>query len=697
MATYTSIIDPDNGTGTDYTHLATWESSEQTTVTSGNTWVAECRCTGGTADSTTIGVHIDGWTFSGGDMLVHVPTTYRHQGVYPSSGNIYRLTTTSSWNNCLRVDDTENVTIRGICARAGVGNGNFGTTGTSNDNLVFDSCYAWGKATDDSLLRCWSATTKVAGEWQYYINNIAYEGSYGFALGGDVYNSYQAIYNNTAVNCSDDNFRVYTNTTYLKNNIAQDRSNYFYDAYGIPLDDTNNKETSGYSSSTMNVNLIEGAVTFSNESVGNLNLTSSDTVVLGKGLDLSNDPLFPFNYDYTGSTRSDGTYSWDLGAHQLTSSAPSEDISIVDPSNASGTDYTTIASWESTEQADITASGSDVIAVAECRGGQDDYNVSVNISGWTTSEINRIIIRNHASEPPNGYYDTSRYYIEFTTYNQRLNFSTVRHITIKGIQIVNNTNAQSGDAQYPVYFNSSDTTLGSVDLHFINNIVVNNETANASKAVFLGVDSKASQHRFIVIGNMLLTNEDGIELDIGGQPPGHYIPKIYVLNNTIVGDDIGIMFDGYMAYLRTNGTQWVRNNAIYVANAAYPYYPAETTADYYANDDDLNDYNFDNDPTALTQHLVRGSHGGYGTTFTFVDMTGTDESLWDIRLSSSDTGATGNGENLNDAVADFPQFILDYLERDITNTKRPPSGHNVAWDVGAHQVTKMPSGYHLMP
>lgn len=691
MADYNFIIDPDNGSGTDYTNIATFESNEQTTIGSGDRYLVECRCTGGTEDNTSIGCHIDGWTING-ELKIYTTSTYRHQGVYPTSGNIYRVSHSNSWMDVFRVNE-DNVTFDGIAAKANATYGGNPFSSATNDNTKILNCYGHGANYID---RSFNVTVSTSGYTQTLVNNIAFEGTYGFACGG-VSGGIQYIYNNTAVDCSDDLFRVYSCTSYLFNNIAQKRaqgggSGQHYDAYGVVVNDNNCSETSSYNTSVTNAR-IDGTVTFENITTGDLRLSSSDTIVRGRGVDLSDDPYFPFNYDYTGNTRSNGTWDWDLGAHQKTNSAPSEDINIIDPSNGAGTDYTSIASWESTEQGNLTACSGNKIAVAECRGGQDDYSVNVTLDGWTTNSVSRVIIRNHASEPPNGYFDTNRYHLEFTTYDKMLRTDTMRHLTIKGIQIINNTNAQSANAQYCIFHYGTATTSGSLDYHIVNNVIVNNETANGSKAVYFRDDSFGARSRFVFIGNMFLTNEDGLEIEYQNINQSH-TPKFYFLNNTITGDDIGLMLDAYMTSTRIKSTQWIRNNIIYVANGANPFYPVETTQNYFKDDDDYNDYNKDNDSD--TAHVARGSHGGYSSTFDFVYKDGTDESLWDVRLNATDTVAKGNGENLNDAVADFPQYILDYLERDITNKKRPPSGSPVAWDIGAHQVTPLPSGYHLM-
>lgn len=313
MADTTFIIDPDNGTGTDYTNLYSFEATEQTTIASGDRYLVECRCTGGTADTASTGCHIDGWTING-ELKIYTTTTYRHQGIYPTSGNIYRIETTSSWMNPIRVYEP-NVTIEGIAAKVTSAGKQAFNVSTSGVNQKFISCYADG---NNNGGRCFNATTDNSGDSTYFINCIAYNGTFGFALGANNSSgtSYQYIYNNTVSDCTDDAYRTYgsNGNFYIKNNIAQNRagSGYFYDCYGTLNDDTNNVEIDNYHTN-VTTNVVVGSVTFES-GTGNLNLSPSDTVVKGNGLDLSNDSNFAFDYDYANKKRS----VWDLGAHQVT-------------------------------------------------------------------------------------------------------------------------------------------------------------------------------------------------------------------------------------------------------------------------------------------------------------------------------------------------------------------------------------------
>ena len=86
--TVTKIIDPDNGSGTDYTSLSAWEAGQQGDLTGvrDEIAVAKCRCTGGTADTTR--TTIDGWTTSATQYIkiwTDPAESYRHAGKWSTA------------------------------------------------------------------------------------------------------------------------------------------------------------------------------------------------------------------------------------------------------------------------------------------------------------------------------------------------------------------------------------------------------------------------------------------------------------------------------------------------------------------------------------------------------------------------------------------------------------------------------------
>lgn len=310
MADTNFIVDPDNGAGTDYTALVTFESTEQTTISSGDRYLVECRSTGGSADTNALGCHIDGWTISG-ELIIFTTPQYRHRGIYPSSGDkYYRIETNSSWMNPIRLNEP-NVTLEGLAVKSTYSTPNHAigsTSGNTGGTSKLIGNYAHGGRTG----RCFSITVEGSGDVHYFINNFAYNGEFGFALGG-VSGGTQYIYNNAAVSSSDDLYRTYTvNCTYY-NNVSQWRGNQYYDAFGVLTDDTNNVEADN-NYINISVNIISGSVSFMNRNTGDLKLEINDNVVKGKAIDLSNDSNYPFNKDFLDQPRG---VLWDLGPHQV--------------------------------------------------------------------------------------------------------------------------------------------------------------------------------------------------------------------------------------------------------------------------------------------------------------------------------------------------------------------------------------------
>lgn len=110
----TSIIDPDNGAGTDYTSLNAWEDAmEGNLVIQNEVAVATCRSTGGSADETS--VTIDGWT-TDATHYIKIWTDpvegYRHDGKWDETA--YRLEVSN--DECLYILE-DYVRVDGIQAK----------------------------------------------------------------------------------------------------------------------------------------------------------------------------------------------------------------------------------------------------------------------------------------------------------------------------------------------------------------------------------------------------------------------------------------------------------------------------------------------------------------------------------------------------------------------------------------------------
>ena len=124
-----------------------------------------------------------------------------------------------------------------------------------------------------------------------------------------------------------------------------------------------------------------GSVTFVDETNDDFRLAASDTAAIGKGLDLSGDPSLSFTTDIDGNTR---TVPWDAGADQF---EPTEFISIVDPDNGTGTDYTSLSAWETGVQADLTAATTKVFSHGGIIGSIADTDSVTGATSGATANV----------------------------------------------------------------------------------------------------------------------------------------------------------------------------------------------------------------------------------------------------------------------------------------------------------------------
>jgi hypothetical protein len=129
-----------------------------------------------------------------------------------------------------------------------------------------------------------------------------------------------------------------------------------------------------------------------------------------EGTNLYSDSNYPITDDILSNSRgSADTDNYDIGAHHSL-----EYGHVVDPDSGAGYDYTSLNTWESNEQADLSVTGLNKISRADCTSssGTADTTPLTSIVGWTTTADNYIYIVGDTLTQT--YIDTTKYRIEIT-------------------------------------------------------------------------------------------------------------------------------------------------------------------------------------------------------------------------------------------------------------------------------------------
>ena len=325
------IVDPDNGSGTNYTSLSAWEAGEQGNLTGARDEiaVAKCRCTGGTADTTA--VTISGWT-TDSTRYIQIwtdPTeSYRHNGTYQTSKYRIEITPTNDGANAINISYACYIRIIGLQFTlnwSGSGPGYWFCSSISDNyasaNVVIRECIFRQTGTPISY------DGHSAGVWcrsQYKIINCIFYGYRGgtsdpdYSYGVAGYASTQYIYNCTFYDCRYGIRNESSSSMIAKNCLT-----------AACTDGFDGTITTSYCATDLAEGLSgtgdRNSQTFSFVSTASkdFHLTSSDTGAKDYGTNLYDDAVYPFQTDIDGQDRGGSGAQWDIGADKyLNSSLP---------------------------------------------------------------------------------------------------------------------------------------------------------------------------------------------------------------------------------------------------------------------------------------------------------------------------------------------------------------------------------------
>jgi len=333
------IIDPDNGSGTNYTSLSAWEAGEQGDLTGARDEiaVAKCRCTGGTADTTA--VDIAGWTTDTTHYIkiwTDPSESYRHDGKWNTSK--YRITSNAYFaticnNNGARLD----LWLDGLQIEnsreyeSGAAGAGLWSYQTYIANITVSNCIIRNTASSPcagSGVTVLDAADSGTTYFKCY-NNIIY----GFSGG---YDGAGIRYNRTA-NGATRHIICYNNTLYgnYKNLFLNpnwpgsepvyihSKNNLLYNHTGggdfVRSDDGGTWDVENDLSSdatSLDTSHRNQTVAFVDADNRDLHLSASDTAARGQGTNLSSDSYLPFSTDIDGQDRGGSGASWDIGADE---------------------------------------------------------------------------------------------------------------------------------------------------------------------------------------------------------------------------------------------------------------------------------------------------------------------------------------------------------------------------------------------
>ena len=324
MATVvTRTLKPSGG---DYTSLSAWEAGEQRDLVTANE-IARLECYKGDYSSVGGGINyiveldtvtVDGWVTGPNNYIeIVVPSTERHDGKpFDSSSNYsgFAVRFPNNWDSLdlsdhfidvygLIVDKANSSGGQSSGSAIVCGSGDTGYTDSTRVHIL-DSCIA---------LNAGSSGIALSSAQRYLVVIVNCVAS-GCVNGFYAYNyKISRFYNCTSVGNTAYAFRIENApSTVLRNCLGANSgtSDFYVVAGDVDYCASSDASALGANSYT------NQTFSFVDAANKDFHLTGSDTGAKDKGLDLSSDPDFPFNWDIDGETRA---APWDIGADEYVS------------------------------------------------------------------------------------------------------------------------------------------------------------------------------------------------------------------------------------------------------------------------------------------------------------------------------------------------------------------------------------------
>jgi hypothetical protein len=326
-----------------------------------------------------------------------------------------------------------------------------------------------------------------------------------------------------------------------------------------------------------------------------------------------------------------------------------------------GGDFTTLAAWEASEQADLVSLGERRIAHIDGDWTGVADTAEVAIDGWTTDATNYVLIRASDAARHPGKWDATKYRLD-CVYAGTAFFVNEMFTRIQQIQV---RNSYAGHWSQTVSTGSGGAGGGGGFMRLEGCVVIANPNGNYIATV-IGLDPIAQASGGSIIANNLIWNtqayDDRSHGIVMGNHPNTDAMTVRIFNNTIIGGGTGIRNED------ANVTLLCVNNILsgQTVNAFESLYGGVFTG---------SDYNATNRASGLGSANERVSQ-----TFAFIDAANGN-----YRLSLSDTGARTFGTNLSaDSVYPFAT--------DINGTSRTGS-----WDIGAFEAAILTRAKKIRP